>query len=123
MVASFAAGVRELALDRMTALHTAVLIATFGRDTPARCGAFVDERRIVAGDACGRQTLIQFHRAVRLRRHYALQSVERPQMRRGFRRSIRLARLERELSTGFSHWRAHRHLPLRYARTLRRVRR
>jgi len=35
---------------RPRALHTAVLIATFGRDTPARCGAFVDERRIIAGE-------------------------------------------------------------------------
>jgi hypothetical protein len=47
--ASFAAGVRELALERMTALHTGVLIATF-RSAPSACGAFADERRIVAGD-------------------------------------------------------------------------
>jgi hypothetical protein len=45
MVASFAAGVRELALDRMTALHTAVLIATFRCDAPARCGALRRVRR------------------------------------------------------------------------------
>jgi hypothetical protein len=30
-----------------------VLIATFHRDAPARCGAFVDDRRIVAVDDDG----------------------------------------------------------------------
>jgi len=34
----------------MTALHAGVPIATFHRGAPARCGAFVDERRVVAGD-------------------------------------------------------------------------
>jgi hypothetical protein len=36
--------------------------------------------------------------------------------RRGSRRSIRFARLERERTTSASHCRAHRHLPLRWAR-------
>jgi hypothetical protein len=40
--ASFAAGVRELAVERMIALHTAVRIATFHCAAPARCGACVD---------------------------------------------------------------------------------
>jgi hypothetical protein len=31
-----------------------VLIAAFHRDAPARCGAFGDERRVVAGDEGGR---------------------------------------------------------------------
>jgi hypothetical protein len=31
-------------------LHTGLLIATFHRATPVRCGAFVDERCVVAGD-------------------------------------------------------------------------
>jgi hypothetical protein len=48
-VTSFAEGVRELALERMTALHTTVLIATFRCDAPARRGAFAEQRHIVAG--------------------------------------------------------------------------
>src|SRR3984885_1565188 len=35
---------------RAATLHTAVLIAAFRCDAPARCGAFVDERCIAAGD-------------------------------------------------------------------------
>jgi hypothetical protein len=55
LVASCAAGVRRLALERITALHTAALIATFGCDAPARGGAFADERRDVSGgEADGR---------------------------------------------------------------------
>jgi len=50
LVASFAAGVRELALERMPGLHTTVPIATFGWDAPARGGAFIDVRRVVVGD-------------------------------------------------------------------------
>jgi hypothetical protein len=37
-------------------------IATFRCEAPARCGAFADERRIVAGDGgaeCGREVLIR----------------------------------------------------------------
>jgi predicted HTH transcriptional regulator len=41
----------------------------------------------------------------------------------GSPRSTRSARLELELITPSSHLRAQRHLPLRYARALRRVRR
>jgi hypothetical protein len=55
LFASFAAGVRELALERMTALHTGVLIATFRSAPSARCGAFADARRIVASDEGGRE--------------------------------------------------------------------
>jgi len=40
--------------ERMTALHTGALVATFRCAAPARCGAFVDERRVAAGDAGGR---------------------------------------------------------------------
>jgi hypothetical protein len=47
-------GVRELAVEQMTALHTGVLIATFRRAAPARGGAFCDERRFDAGDGGGR---------------------------------------------------------------------
>jgi len=38
-----------------------VLIATFRCDAPARCGAFGDERRVVANEAveCGRETYNQ----------------------------------------------------------------
>jgi hypothetical protein len=50
LVASFAAAVRELALERIAALHTGALIATFYRDAHARCGAFVDEQRIVGNN-------------------------------------------------------------------------
>jgi hypothetical protein len=38
----------------MTALRIGVLIATFRCVAPVRCGAFADERRIVAGEAGGR---------------------------------------------------------------------
>jgi len=38
----------------MTALYPGVLIATFRCAAPACCGAFADERRVVAGDAGGR---------------------------------------------------------------------
>jgi hypothetical protein len=38
LVGSFAAGVRELALERMTGLHPGVLSATFRCAAPARCG-------------------------------------------------------------------------------------
>jgi hypothetical protein len=41
------------ALERMTALHTTVRIATFHRAASTRCGAFAAERRIVAGDEGG----------------------------------------------------------------------
>jgi hypothetical protein len=41
-------------------------IATFRCAAPARCGAFADERRIVADDEGGRETLAQSPWAVRL---------------------------------------------------------
>ena len=43
----------RLELERITPLHTGALIATFRCAAPARCGAFADERRIVAGDEGG----------------------------------------------------------------------
>jgi hypothetical protein len=55
LLASLAAGVRGLAFERMTALHTAVPIATFRCDALARCCAFVDERRVATNaGGCGR---------------------------------------------------------------------
>jgi hypothetical protein len=56
--------------------------AVVGR--PRLVATFVDERRIVAGDVgaeCEREMLIQSPLAARLRRRYALQSVERPATR------------------------------------------
>jgi hypothetical protein len=50
LVASFAAVVCELDLERIAPFHTGALIATFRCDAPPRCGAFVGERRIVVGD-------------------------------------------------------------------------
>ena len=44
----------RLELERIAPLHTGALIATFRCDAPARCGAFADERRVVAGDEGGR---------------------------------------------------------------------
>jgi hypothetical protein len=52
--------VRELALERITRFSPAA-IATFRCVAPARCGAFADERRIVAAtraDVCGREAFI-----------------------------------------------------------------
>ena len=54
LVTSFTAGVREPALERITALHTDVLIAAFRCDAPALCGVFADRRRVVAGGEVGR---------------------------------------------------------------------
>jgi hypothetical protein len=55
LVASFAADAREdLSSNCSRPLHTGVLIANFHRAAPARCGAFADERRVVAGDEGGR---------------------------------------------------------------------
>jgi hypothetical protein len=54
-----------LEFEGIGALHNAVLIASFRYVAPARCGAFADERRIVAAmeaAACGRETLIQLPR-------------------------------------------------------------
>ena len=74
------------------------------RRAPARCGAFADERRIVVGMEAASEDakrLIRVPRAVR-------------------REAI--ARLELKLITPSSGRRAHRHLPSRFARALRRVR-
>jgi hypothetical protein len=43
--------------ERIGVLHTAALIAAFRRALPTRCGAFADERRIVAGDEGGQAYL------------------------------------------------------------------
>jgi len=45
--------------DKST-LHTGVLVATLRFDAPARCGAFVGARRIVAGDTGGRGRVFRF---------------------------------------------------------------
>jgi hypothetical protein len=57
LVASFGASFPSLDLVRDAgvradnpALHAGVRIASFHCATPARCGALVDERRVVAGD-------------------------------------------------------------------------
>jgi hypothetical protein len=63
LVASFAAGVRELALERLTALHNTVPVATFRRDASALCSAFADERRVVGGDEGGRCTSSHWFRS------------------------------------------------------------
>ena len=58
LVASLAAGAREAGARTDAALfHTGALIATFHCVAP-RCGTFDDQRRIVAGDEGGRDTLI-----------------------------------------------------------------
>jgi len=62
LVASFAAGVRAAGLEWLAPFHAGLLISTFRCYTPVRCGAGVDERRIVGGDkadAYGRETLIR----------------------------------------------------------------
>jgi hypothetical protein len=58
----------RLALERMTrAFHPGAPIATFHCAAPARCGVFVDERRIVVDDEGGRLPtgvfIATFHRA------------------------------------------------------------
>jgi hypothetical protein len=40
--------------ERIARLRTRVLTATFRCDAPARCGAFANERRVVAADGGGR---------------------------------------------------------------------
>ena len=40
----------RLELEQITRFTPSVLIATFPRDAPARCGAFADERHVVTGD-------------------------------------------------------------------------
>ncbi len=76
---------------------------------PLRCGgAFADERRVVAATeaaGCERETLVQPHRAVRLRRH-ALSGSRVAANSSPSRRSTRLASLE----TLTSHRPAHRPL-------------
>ena len=54
--------VREANARTDSAFSRRVLIAAFHCDAPARCGAFVDTRRIVAATwavECGRETLTQ----------------------------------------------------------------
>jgi hypothetical protein len=53
MVASFAAGVRELAPELITP-HTGALIATFRSRCAESRGAFAEARHVVTGDAGGR---------------------------------------------------------------------
>ena len=67
----------RLELERITPLHAGALIATFRCAAPARCGAFADERRIVAATKaaeCGRETLIQSRRAAAPRTRAAFEA-------------------------------------------------
>jgi hypothetical protein len=54
LVASFAAGVLVWNSGGRYGGHFGVRIATFRCGAPARCGAFVDERRVAVGDGGGR---------------------------------------------------------------------
>jgi hypothetical protein len=80
LVASLARAFAKLARQRIAPFHPGVLIAAFCRAAPGRGGAFAGERRIVpATEAAGRaRNAHPALRAVRLRRHFALQSVEWP---------------------------------------------
>jgi hypothetical protein len=85
---------------------------------PARGGAFVEKRRVVAGECggCGREELIQSSRAVwRSKREMGfglpVSAVEWPAMDRGYCSSIRFARLVLERMTYSTHRRTHCHLP------------
>ena len=53
LVAPFAAGVRDLAPQRILPFHIGEFIPTSRCDAPERRGAFADERRIVVGDESG----------------------------------------------------------------------
>ena len=125
LAASFAAGVRELALERMTRSSYRRAHRHLPRAAPARCGAFADERRIVAGDGGGRvrsETLIQSRGSAApptLVLHVGPAAAKRVD---GSRRSSG-SQAGARTDTRSSHRRAHRHLPLRCARALRRVRR
>jgi hypothetical protein len=66
LVNSFPAGVRELALERIAPSHTGVLIANFHRAAPARCGAFADERRGVAGRQSGPPVILSLESPARV---------------------------------------------------------
>jgi hypothetical protein len=93
----FQSGSRGWRWNCQPASRTGVLIATFRCDTPARCGAFADERRIVVGDEGGRadakRSSSPWGSAVPPTLCCA--SIGR-QTRRGSRRSIRFARRARE---------------------------
>jgi hypothetical protein len=72
LIASFAAGepCAKPDLERITAIFTPLFSSPLSvAPAPALCGAFVDERRVVAATwaaACGRETLIRPWRTVRL---------------------------------------------------------
>ena len=93
-----------------------------GRTARPRCGAFADEPRTVSGDA-GSRTRDGRRRAGSrfsvMGLAYALQNVSWPPAAHGSCRSVRFPRLELEPIAPLHTRRAHRHLPLRYARTLR----
>jgi len=61
LVASFAAGVASWCSNGWCTFQIGTLITTCYCAAPVRCGAFVDERRVVGGEevACGREMLIQ----------------------------------------------------------------
>jgi hypothetical protein len=113
-------------------LHTGSLSATFRPAAPARRGALVDERRVVERRRRGRTDdharpwSRRSPRALRggtssfaaaaVSREVVLPSRTWLPTNHGSRPSIRFAGVEIERITGSSHRRAHRHLPLRFAR-------
>jgi hypothetical protein len=107
----------RLAIERIAPVHTSALIAAFRRDAPARGGAFADGRRI------------RGRRRKRSTKHAAKSgcwgsvAIGSWPTSRGFRSSIRFARLEIERITSFLRRRAHRRIPFRCIRAMRRVRR
>jgi hypothetical protein len=128
---------------RLTALHTAALIATFRRAGPARCGAFADERGVEGDCAPDAKTAskpiapsrtavpIATFRCAAPARCGAFAD-ERGVVARRRRRTgasstrVRLpGRVVRRRRCGVGRWHAsyhhpaHRHLPSRYAHALR----
>jgi hypothetical protein len=100
--------VARLERERIASFHAGVLAATLRRDAPARCGGFVDERRIVVGDGGRRRRPLVSQTSVCVPDRVALRGA-----------CLR----EAELATSPFTSAAHRHLPVRCARALRRVRR
>jgi hypothetical protein len=97
-------GQRAAVLERIAPLHTGVPIATFRRDTPARRDAFADERRVVAGDGGGPMKADAKRSSSSIGEQSSsatlpTSAVEWPPTARGYRRSIRVAMLERGRET------------------------
>jgi hypothetical protein len=94
---------REL-IKRLTHFTPACSSSPFRCASRAHCGAFVDERRIVVGDAGGRMRTRNAALAEKRRwvvgagfQRTRFSRSSRRQTHLDYRRSIRLARLEREL--------------------------